>query len=200
MSQGSDLRSLILNAKNACYYSVKPIMGDAEHDAHEDELSQLSPDDPLLAMVSEQASVYSVLTKAHSMSMGSHSKVNSKLEFRAWCALGRIDAIHVSLKGDGASAAAYYRGGSLIQAIPRGDGEEFAANALRFKGLPAWVGTGSADEGVGFTGSVRFEVILKPEERRESSSRSTHPGSFWPQRHAAGRCLAVSRREASHEH
>jgi DNA ligase (NAD+) len=43
--------------------------------------------------------------------------------------------------------------------ISRGDGEvgeDITANALRFKGLPAWAGS----EGLGFTGAVRLEVIL----------------------------------------
>ena len=60
------------------------------------------------------------------------------------------------------SAAAYYRDGRLVQAISRGDGtvgEDITANALRFKGLPAWVGD-SEEGAVGFTGAVRFEVVL----------------------------------------
>ncbi len=66
-----------------------------------------------------------------------------------------VAAIHASLKGDGASAAAYYTNGRLIQVISRGDGivgEDITANAIRFKGLPAWVGTESG----GFSGAVRF--------------------------------------------
>ena len=201
MSRGSHLRSLILNAKHAYCYRGEPLVGDAEFDALEDELRRLSPDDPVVAMVGARAPDDAMLTKAlHAMPMGSQRTVDSEDEFRTWSARVGIDAIHTSLKGDGASAAAYHCGGQLIQAISRGDDEDFTANALRFKGLPAWVGTGSADGCVGFTGSVRFEVILKPEERRESSSRSTHPGSFWPQRHAAGRHSAVSRQEAWHEH
>ncbi len=124
MSRGSDLRSLILKAKHAYYYSGEPIMGDAEYDALEDELRLLSPDDPILAMVGAQAPADAMLTKArHAMPMGSQSKVNSEDEFRTWCAKGRIDAIHASQKGDGASAAAYYRDGQLVQAISRGDGQ-----------------------------------------------------------------------------
>jgi DNA ligase (NAD+) len=78
--------------------------------------------------------------------------------------------VHASLKGDGASAAAYYRDGRLMQAISRGDGvigEDITANAMRFKGLPAWAG---------FTGAVRFEVILTLEDwARVDPSRSKNP-------------------------
>lgn len=79
MSRGSDLRSLILKAKQAYYFSGEPIMGDAEYDALEDELRQLAPDDPVLAMVGAQAPADAMLTKArHSMPMGSQSKVVRK--------------------------------------------------------------------------------------------------------------------------
>ena len=164
MSRTSDLRSLILKAKHAYYYSGEPIMSDAEYDALEDELRLLSPDDPVLTMVGAAAPGDAMLTKArHAMPMGSQSKVNSEDEFRIWCAKSGIDVIHASLKGDGASAAAYYREGRLVQAISRGDGivgEDITANALRFKGLPAWVGGSAGSTDRGFTGSVRFEVIL----------------------------------------
>ena len=164
MSRTTVLRNQILKAKHAYYYSGEPIMSDAEYDALEDELRLLSPDDPVLAMVGAAAPGDAMLTKArHAMPMGSQSKVNSEDEFRTWCARSRIEAIHASLKGDGASAAAYYREGRLVQAISRGDGlvgEDITANALRFKGLPAWVGGAAEGSGRGFTGSVRFEVIL----------------------------------------
>jgi DNA ligase (NAD+) len=101
-----------------------------------------------------------MLTKAkHSIPMGSQSKVNSVAEFQTWCEKNEVSEIHASIKGDGASAAAYYANGRLVQAISRGDGfvgEDITANALRFKGLPAWVET----SGTAFNGAVRFEVIL----------------------------------------
>lgn len=160
MSRIVVLRNLILKAKQAYYYSGEPIMSDAEYDALEDELRLLVPDDPVLALVGSQAPADAMLTKArHAMPMGSQSKVNSEDEFRSWYTKSAARVIHASLKGDGASAAAYYREGRLVQAISRGDGiegEDITANALRFKGLPAWVGT----EAGGFSGSVRFEVIL----------------------------------------
>lgn len=158
------LRSLILQAKTAYYYSSNPIMSDNEYDALEDELRTLSPDDDVLALVGSPVPMDTMLTKAnHSMPMGSQSKVNSIDEFRAWCIKNNNLDIHASLKGDGASAAGYYINGRLMQAISRGDGivgEDITVNAMKFKGLPAFAG----DANGGFTGSVRFEVILTIED------------------------------------
>ena len=165
MGKVEQLRNLVLKAKHAYYYSGEPIMSDLEYDALEDQLRQLAPNDPVLALVGSPVPVDTMLTKArHSMPMGSQSKVNSNSEFITWAQKGEDSAIHASLKGDGASAAAYYLQGRLVQAISRGDGvigEDITANAMRFKGLPAWVGM--ADHG--FTGAVRFEVILTVADR-----------------------------------
>jgi DNA ligase (NAD+) len=171
-----ELRSLILKAKHAYYYSGEPIMSDAEYDALEDQLRQMVPEDPVLALVGSPIPADTILTKArHSIPMGSQSKVNSEAEFMAWAQKSEGSAIHASLKGDGASAAAYYQQGRLVQAISRGDGtigEDITANAMRFKGVPAWVGS----EGQGFTGAVRFEVILTVDEWTAiDPSRSKNP-------------------------
>ena len=170
------LRDLILKAKHAYYFGPDPLMSDAEYDSLEDELRALAPDDPVLAMVGSSVPADSILTKArHAMPMGSQNKVNSEAEFRGWVEKSGGPPLHVSLKGDGASAAAYYRDGRLVQAISRGDGvigEDITANAMRFKGLPAWVG-GSP---VAFTGAVRFEVILTVEDwARVDPTRSKNP-------------------------
>lgn len=135
-------------------------MEDVEYDAIEDELRLLSPDDEVFKIVGAQVPQDTMLTKAkHSIPMGSQSKVNSEAEFQSWCEKNEVTQIHASIKGDGASAAAYYANGRMVQAISRGDGfvgEDITANALRFKGLPAWV----ESNGVPFNGAVRFEVIL----------------------------------------
>lgn len=151
-------------------------MSDAEYDALEDQLRQIAPEDPVLALVGSPVPADTILTKArHSIPMGSQSKVNSEAEFMAWALKAEGGFIHASLKGDGASAAAYYQDGRLVQAISRGDGtigEDITANAIRFKGLPAWVGL----EGTGFTGAVRFEVILTVDEWTAiDPSRSKNP-------------------------
>lgn len=160
MSRITELRNLIIKAKHAYYYSGEPIMEDVMYDAIEDELRLLSPDDEVFKIVGAQVPQDTMLTKAkHSIPMGSQSKVNSVAEFQTWCEKNEVSEIHASIKGDGASAAAYYANGRLVQAISRGDGlvgEDITANALRFKGLPAWVET----NGTAFNGAVRFEVIL----------------------------------------
>lgn len=160
MSRITELRNLIIKAKHAYYYSGEPIMEDVVYDAIEDELRLLSPDDEVFKIVGAQVPQDTMLTKAkHSIPMGSQSKVNSVAEFQTWCEKNEVSEIHASIKGDGASAAAYYANGRLVQAISRGDGlvgEDITANALRFKGLPAWVET----NGTAFNGAVRFEVIL----------------------------------------
>lgn len=154
------VRNLILKAKHAYYYTNDPIVSDEEYDALEDELRQLSPEDPSLALVGAPVPQGSMLTKArHTIPMGSQNKVNSEDEFRLWAAKSPRSAIHASLKGDGASAAAYYADGRLRRVISRGNGvvgEDITANAMRFKGLPAW----ASDATGGFTGAVRLEVIL----------------------------------------
>jgi DNA ligase (NAD+) len=161
MSRISELRSLILKAKQAYYYGGEAIMSDAAYDALEEELRALDPNDEVLAMVGVPVPPDAILTKAqHSIPMGSQSKVNSHAEFASWYEKSADGGkILAGLKADGASAAAYYEDGRLTQAISRGDGfvgEDITANAIRFQGLPAYVG----DENGPFSGAVRFEVVL----------------------------------------
>ena len=161
MSRISELRSLILKAKQAYYYGGEAIMSDAAYDALEEELRVLDPDDDVLNMVGVPVPPDAILTKAqHSIPMGSQSKVNSHEEFATWYEKSADnDKILAGLKADGASAAAYYEEGRLKQVISRGDGftgEDITANAIRFQGLPAYV----ADDDGPFDGAVRFEVVL----------------------------------------
>lgn len=169
MSRIDELRNLIMKAKQAYYFGGQPIMSDTEYDGLEDELRKLAPEDPVLAVVGAPVPPDAMLTKArHRIPMGSQSKVNSEEEYRTWHAKsvageGADRGVHASLKGDGASAAAYYEAGRLVQVISRGDGavgEDITANAVKFKGLPSFVSGG----GEGFTGAVRFEVILTVED------------------------------------
>jgi DNA ligase (NAD+) len=160
MSKIAQLRNEILKAKQAYYYGGAPLFTDREYDALEDELRKLAPDDPVLKLVGAPVPPDSMLTKArHRIPMGSQSKVNTAAELRTWHEKSGGAPLHASLKGDGASAAAYYENGELKQCISRGDGtvgEDVTANSLKFKGLPAYVGDGER----GFTGAVRIEVIL----------------------------------------
>jgi DNA ligase (NAD+) len=162
----AELRNLILKAKQAYYFAAEPIITDAQYDALEEELASLNPDDELLKMVGAPVPPDAILTKAeHRIHMGSQSKVNTVEEFHAWYekhAGGGM--VHASLKADGASAAAYYENGRLIQCISRGDGiigEDITANAVRFRGVPAYVECPTHGP---FTGAVRFEVILTVED------------------------------------
>lgn len=160
MSRIAKLRSDILKAKQAYYYRGDSLFTDREYDALEDELRQLSPDDPVLKIVGAPVPPDTMLTKAsHRIPMGSQSKVNSIEEFKTWHEKSERAVLHGSLKGDGASAAVYYENGHLKQCISRGDGsvgEDVTANALKFKGLPAYVAHGETP----FNGAVRIEVIL----------------------------------------
>jgi len=154
MSRIAELRSQILKAKQAYSYGADPLFSDRHYDALEDELRLLSPDDPVLKLVGAPVPPDSMLTKAsHRIPMGSQSKVNSVEEFKTWHEKSGFAVLHASIKGDGASAAAYYDSGRLKQCISRGDGnvgEDVTANALKFKGLPAYV----EDGGKPFTGAV----------------------------------------------
>lgn len=198
------LRDILIKAKQAYYFGGKPIMPDTQYDAFEDELRELSPNDPVLSIVGAPVPPDHILEKAeHRMHMGSQSKVNTEAEMRAWVAnhsnkwvcdecgyvetqIGTITSsphcpdcesamhptnFHVSYKGDGGSAAAYYEGGNLVQVISRGDGkigEDITAAALKFQGLPTYV----EYEDEPFTGSVRFEVILDKDVWQEIGGKN----------------------------
>ena len=58
------LRDVILKAKYANYYSNDPIISDAEYDALEDELRQLSPEDLTLTLVGAPVPVGSMLSRS----------------------------------------------------------------------------------------------------------------------------------------
>lgn len=177
-SRVAELRNLILKAKQAYYYGGNPIMTDAEYDALEDELALRSPGDAVLASVGAPVPPDGILKKAtHRIPMGSQNKVNDEADFRSWYAKSAGDgAVHASLKGDGASAAAYYEAGKLQQVISRGDGvegEDITANAAKFKGLPVWV---ESAPGTGFSGAVRFEVILTVDDwKKVDPSQAKNP-------------------------
>ncbi len=174
MLRETELRSQIIKAKQAYYYGGEPIMSDQEYDSLEDELRIIAPDDPVLALVGAPVPPDAMLTKAtHRIPMGSQSKVNTSDEFRAWYKKSCDGLpVHLSLKGDGASAAAYFEAGELKQMISRGDGlvgEDITANALKFKGLPVVV-PGK------FTGAVRVEVILTVQDwEKVDATKSKNP-------------------------
>ena len=172
MKKIDEIRNLMLRARQCYYYGSNPVMSDAEYDMLEKKLRAISPNDPILSMVGVPVPPDNILVKVkHSMSMGSQNKVNSEAEFRAWANKYCTDRIHCSLKGDGGSAAAYYRGGQLVQVISRGsgdEGEDITANAIKFQGLPAIID--------GFSGSIRFEVMLTTDDYKVvHPEQKTHP-------------------------
>jgi DNA ligase (NAD+) len=157
MDRIAQLQNLILRAKQAYYHGNKPLMEDIEYDALEDELRGLDPENSVLHMTGCPLPSDGILEKAtHRIHMGSQDKVNTEEEFRKWYAKNaQGQKLHVSLKGDGASAAAYYDSDEFVMGISRGDGiigEDITANIAKFKGLPLRVSN--------FGGSIRFEAIL----------------------------------------
>ena len=156
----AQLRSHIIKAKQAYYFSPSPIMSNEDYDAMEEYLARISPlgaDDPVLQMVGCPVPPDNMLDKVeHRIHMGNQDKVNTEQEFREWFEKRASGGpVHVSFKGDGGSAAAYYENGYLKLGLTRGDGvvgQDITASMVKFKGIPAYID--------GFDGSIRFEGIL----------------------------------------
>ncbi len=172
------IAGLIYKAKQAYYFSGEAIMTDAEYDALEDELKTSDPDHPLLKMVGAPVPADTHLQRVkHRMAMGSQSKVNNEGEFSNWMRLRGVggEKLHVSLKADGCSIAAYYEKGRLVQIVSRGDGlegEDVTANALCFRGIPITVPDG-------LSCAVRLEAVLTVEEwMRMDPDQDSNPRSL----------------------
>lgn len=172
----------------AAYYAGHPDLSDAAFDAIEDELRDLCPTHPVLAKVGSASLVTEWEKARHEIPMGSLNKVVSEDELRAWVARceellakeahGAIEGdLFVAEKLDGLSIEVLYRGGKLVDAITRGDGdwgERITANVVRMKGVPARIREKSSL-------SVRGEIIL-----RLSDMRAHFPGVTSPRNMAAG--------------
>lgn len=158
MDRVAYLRSEIIKAKQAYYFGSKPVMTDAAYDALEKELGELSPGDSVLAMVGCPVPPDHILEPAeHKIHMGSQDKCVSIDEFKKWYGdRARNGKVHVSLKLDGSSIAAYYQDGNLAKGITRGNGmigQDVSANVAKFKELPAYVEVSGEL-------SIRFEGML----------------------------------------
>jgi NAD-dependent DNA ligase (contains BRCT domain type II) len=164
------LVATLTEARNA-YYDSQPIMSDAEYDALEDRLRDLSPSHPLLKEVGS-APRPSVWKKVrHQAPMGSLEKTQTESELEAWLK-NRQEAIEtnnrktgdgidsqeliVADKLDGISISLHYVDGKLAQALTRGDGEtgeDITINVRKMQGVTQNLPNAT------FTGYLRGEIV-----------------------------------------
>jgi DNA ligase (NAD+) len=154
----SELESLIQQARHDYYNTGIPTVTDEVYDAWVDELAEFKADSP--ALVAVGATPVSVWQKvAHSIPMGSLSKVNTLEELTAWVmgtGEAKFEPLLVTEKMDGISIAVSYVNGAFSQALTRGDGvtgEDISVNVARMKGVPGKLAKK-------FTGVLRGEVVL----------------------------------------
>ncbi|XXX71869.1 NAD-dependent DNA ligase LigA [Sorangium sp. So ce134] len=199
----------------ASYYAGHPEISDAAFDALEDELRALDPTHPVLARVGSAALITEWEKARHEIPMGSLNKVVSEDELRAWIArcdeilvkdghggdgggaaqaegaarASVADDLFVAEKLDGISIEVIYKGGKLVDAITRGDGEwgeRITANVARMKGVPSRI----RERG---RLSVRGEIIL-----RLSDMKRYFPGVTSPRNMAAGASKRFDGQGAEH--
>lgn len=199
----------------ASYYAGHPEISDAAFDALEDELRALDPTHPVLARVGSASLITEWEKARHEIPMGSLNKVVSEDELRAWvarcdeilakdalgaagdgggqpaapAAVSVADDLFVAEKLDGISIEVIYKGGKLVDAITRGDGEwgeRITANVARMKGIPSRI----REKG---RLSVRGEIIL-----RLSDMKRYFPGVTSPRNMAAGAAKRFDGQGAEH--
>ena len=164
-----------LDAHNHSYYVLsQPSISDREFDLLLEELQQLERDFPqFLSPDSPSQRVGGTVTKefptvAHRYPMLSLSNSYSleemqEFDARIQKALDRSVEYVCELKYDGVAIGIRYEGGSLVQAVTRGDGvqgDEVTANIRTIRSLPLKL------KGVGFSSDfeVRGEVLLPRKE------------------------------------
>jgi DNA ligase (NAD+) len=171
-----------LDRHRANYYAGHPEISDAAYDALEDELRDLDPTNAVLAKVGSGALVEEWEKARHEIPMGSLNKAVSVEELRAWLArceellhkdgLGAVaDDLFVAEKLDGISIECIYRGGKLVDAITRGDGEvgeRITQNVARMKGVPSRIKDRRSM-------SVRGEIILRLSDMKKHVVTGTSP-------------------------
>lgn len=132
----------------------EPDLSDDAYDAVKDEIKERDPDNPVLKTVGHTPS--SAWPKVnHTIPMGSLEKVKTDEEFDTWAKTTGVDSYCVSEKLDGISISLKYEGGTLVQAVTRGDGEvgeDITPNVLKMKGLPVSLDVDA---------EVRGEIILR---------------------------------------
>lgn len=128
----------ILRQADADYYNNTSTMTDAQYDELRAELVSRDPGNEYLKAVGADAPGHLQKVKLSSH-MGSQSKVNSEEEMLAWFNKAGGGPTVLSDKLDGSSVELTYRGGHLLRAVTRGDGEvgsDITANARKWNGLP----------------------------------------------------------------
>jgi len=189
MSTVHDIAKLAARVKAAkdAYYNHAPLMTDAEYDALEDQLRQLNPTNPVLALIGAAPSGGGFLKVKHDIPMGSLNKAQHSKDLTDWfhnCNLKPGDDILVTDKLDGISVSLRYEKRHLVQGLTRGDGvtgEDITRNVLLMKGavkvLPAKLNGNTTPDLVFVRGEI---VVLK------SDFVAHFPGESNPRNTAAG--------------
>ncbi len=116
------------------YYAGKPEISDFEYDKIEQELKELSPNNPVLNLIgSEVISNDKVRHDTKMLSLGKTYKIEDLMK---WASVGDVVGLY---KVDGVSCSLIYEGGKLVLAKTRGDGtfgENITNKVLWMKGVP----------------------------------------------------------------
>ncbi len=124
-SDTKDIVSRLIEAREAYYNTDKPIIGDAEFDALEEELRVLDPNHPYFSSVGisgENGSDGKIRHKVPMLSMGKAKNLEAVEKWLLRLGIAPDAALTVQPKIDGLSASLHYNGGRLVYAATRGDG------------------------------------------------------------------------------
>lgn len=151
------------HARRVYYSGGQPIMSDAQYDSLEDRLRDLDPDNSFFRAVGFGAT--DAFEKvAHTVPMGSLSKVQTQDEFREWVtSVNTKHGLVITEKLDGISVSLRYENGKLVRAATRGDGqvgEDITRNVAKMKGVKPVLA-------LPFSGHIRGEIILRKSDWKE---------------------------------
>ena len=136
-----EIAERLYEAKDA-YEAGHPIMSDTEFDLLEAELRSLDPAHPLLYEVGSKKLSTGWEKISHTtcpITMGSQNKALSRGELKDFMENHPDSCYLASLKGDGMSIRLQYKGGQLVSAVTRGDGEfgeDITANVRKMQRVP----------------------------------------------------------------
>jgi DNA ligase (NAD+) len=119
-----EIVKLLSDARDAYYNSDKPLMSDSEFDELEEKLRKLDPENSYFSSVGIIQPQGEKIR--HSTPMLSMAKAKNMEDVKTW--LKRLAGVEITgfvlePKIDGLSATCRYKGGSLVYAATRGDGE-----------------------------------------------------------------------------